>query len=180
MFETLLAGCYREAMFTTTAEFFAAAMPHIVAFDAWSERYAPDAQADHLCYKCVDADEFQAIRALFEHESLFVYQFIISKRRIAIIKFLQPLKTALGDVWFLELSDQKPDRSQASGFDHLEIYPRAGSMEELATTLAAKGMALENIGRAHHETFDGIIAGGFKIRLEPNALLEKIKETELS
>ena len=119
------------------------------------------------------------MRKMLETESIFVYQSIISKRRIAIVKFVAPIKTVLGEIWFLELSDQKPDVSQTSGFDHIEIYPKAGSMEQLANDLESKGFALEKIERPHHTTFDGFIVRDFKIRLEPEALVEKIKREEM-
>ena len=119
------------------------------------------------------------MRKMFETASTFVYQSIISKRRIAIVKFVVPIQTALGAIWFLELSDQKPDGSQTSGFDHIEIYPKAGSMEDLADGLNSKGFVLEKIERPHHTTFDGFIMGDFKVRLEPEALVEKIKREEM-
>lgn len=166
-------------MIQTTAEFFAAAQPFVGDFDEWVATYRPEAKADHICYKCGDSLEFEVLRGYFEKESVFVYQSIISQRRIAIIKFVTPIKTTLGDIWFLELSDQKPDGSQTSGFDHIEIYPNERSIETLAEQLTARGMKLEKVGRAHHTTIDGFIKDAFKIRLEDGPLIEKIKATEI-
>ncbi|MFA6018455.1 MAG: VOC family protein [Patescibacteria group bacterium] len=111
----------------SASSFFDLAIPSVEAFNAWAEKYAPDATADHICYKCADSTEFEAIRKMFEFESAFIYQSIVSKRRIALIKFLVPIKTALGSIDLLELSDQKPDNSQTSGFDHIEMNLRAAS-----------------------------------------------------
>jgi hypothetical protein len=77
------------------------------------------------------------------------------------------------------LSDQRPDGSQTSGFDHIEIYPKAGSMEQLADDLSSKGFAVEKIERPHHTTFDGYIGEDFKIRLEPEVLVETIAREEM-
>lgn len=166
-------------MISSLPDFFAASTEFVAVFDAWCATYSPAATADHICYKCGSIEEFESMRKMFETESTFVYQSIISKRRIAIVKFVAPITTVLGDIWFLELSDQKPDGSQASGFDHIEIYPKAGSMEGLAASLEALGASFEKIERPHHTTFDGYIVGDFKIRLEPEALVEKIKREEM-
>lgn len=164
---------------SSVSEFFTRSTGSVEAFNAWSAQYSPAAKADHICYKCGSTEEFEAIRKMFEAESAFIYQSIISKRRIAIVKFVTPIKTALGEIWFLELSDQKPDGSQTSGFDHIEICPNEGSMEALAASLEALGASFEKIERPHHTTFDGFIVGDFKVRLEPEALVEKIQREEM-
>lgn len=161
------------------AEFFKAAQASVTLFNAWASTLTPPAKADHICYKCSSSTEFESLRAMFEHESTFVYQSIISKRRIAVIEFLNPLATALGDIYYLELSDQKPDGSQSSGFDHIEIYPSAGSVEELVEVLEQKGVSLEKTVRPHHTTFDLAINEAFKVRIEPEPLVEKIQRDEM-
>jgi predicted metalloenzyme YecM len=166
-------------MFFSLANFFAASVPFVQTFDAWSARMTPDATADHICYKCSSTEEFEQIRKLFESASTFIYQSIISNRRIAIIKFLEPIQTSLGPIWFLELSDQKLDGSQKSEFDHIEIYPNTGTMDELAASLESKGQAFEKIIRPHHTTHDTFIEGSFKVRLEPDVLIGKIKREEI-
>ena len=166
-------------MFQSLDQFFQQARESVATFDAWAATSAPPATADHLCYKCSSGDEFETIRALFETDSAFIYQSIISNRRIAIIKFLEPIPSELGDIWFLELSDQKTDGSQESGFDHVEIYPTSGTMDELAAELGSKGAIVEKVVRPHHTTYDILIEGTFKARIEPDALVEKIKRDEM-
>ncbi len=166
-------------MIRSIDHFFQSARESVATFDAWVAKFVPAAIADHLCYKCGTTDEFETIRALFETQSAFVYQSIISKRRIAIIKFQQPIPSALGDIWFLELSDQKPDGSQESGFDHVEIFPTGGTMDALADRLAAMGAIVEKVVRPHHTTYDIVVEGSFKVRIEPDALVEKIKREEM-
>jgi hypothetical protein len=166
-------------MMNSLTEFFAASTPSVEAFSIWSRKYAPKAKADHICYKCSSTEEFEHLRSLFESGSEFIYQSIISKRRIAIIKFIEPLKTPLGDILFLELSDQKPDNSQISGFDHVEIYPVGQSLDELVVDLEQKGTTFEKVIRPHHTTFDAKIFGNFKIRLEDEQLVQKIKREEM-
>ncbi|MSR84990.1 hypothetical protein EXS71_00920 [Candidatus Uhrbacteria bacterium] len=163
----------------TIQEFFDGAQDGLMAFQVWSDRFAPSAVADHICYKCADLGEFEQVRALFEKDSEFIYQSIISHRRIAYIKFLQPIQTLLGEIHYLELADQKPDGSQTSGFDHIEIYPLSGTVEEFVADLASKGMMFEKIERPHHTTFDATITGTFKVRIEPEVLIEKIKREEM-
>ncbi|MFH1089138.1 MAG: VOC family protein [Candidatus Uhrbacteria bacterium] len=165
--------------FKNIDDFFLASQSYINQFNTWVEQTKPSARADHLCYKCSDAVEFEFLRSLFETVSCFIYQSIISNRRIAIIKFQKPLETVLGEVWFLELSDQKTDGSQTSGFDHLEIYPSSGSVEQLVKQLASQKVLLEKIVRPHHTTYDVNIAGSFKVRIEAESLVDKIKKTEM-
>lgn len=160
-------------------QFFSESAPFIALFDGWVRCMAPPATADHICYKCGDTAEFEALRAMFEAAGASLYQSTISKRRIAVVKFLAPIATALGNIHFLELSDQKPDGSQTSGFDHIEIYPNAGSMDALATQLEAAGTNFEKVFRPHHTTYDAVIGGAFKVRLEPEALIKKIIAEEL-
>jgi len=164
----------------SVSSFFNLAHPSVEVFNAWAQKYAPDATADHICYKCADSAEFEAIRKMFEFESAFIYQSIISKRRIALIKFLVPIETVLGNIDLLELSDQKPDNSQTSGFDHIEIYPTVGTGENLVSDLESKGAVFNKIIRPHHTTFDAVLIDEFKIRIEPEALMLKIKGEEMT
>lgn len=164
-----------------TQKFFETAAPVIAAFGTFAtdHQLAGRAAAEHICYKCASSASFEAIRAMFESESTFIYQSIISKRRIAIIRFREPLDTALGPITVLELSDQKPDGSQTEGFDHVEIYPTTGSIDDLVAYLQSKDVAIETVSRPHHTTHDIVLAGGFKVRIEDEPLLNKIKREEM-
>lgn len=160
-------------------------MDDVAQFNIWSERMKPKAKADHICYKCGSRQEFEAIRTLLEPWAPFIYQSMIAGRPIAIFKLKEPVATALGEIWFLELSDQKPDGSQTSGFDHIEIYPTGGSVGELAealeaNALKAKGQSFKKVVRPHHTTYDAAIHGSFKVRLEAEPLIVKIKGDEFA
>ncbi len=161
--------------------FLKLAQKYIIVFNGWVHfNTIPSSAADHICYKCSSAEEFEHVRSLFEKKSAFIYQSIISGRRIAIIKFEKPLFTFLGNIQFLELSDQKPNGSQVSSFDHIEIYPTVGSVDELATDLMSKGIDFKKVVRPHHTTYDVKIFEDFKVRLEAEPLIEKIKMTEMT
>ena len=134
--------------------------------------------ADHLGYKCATHEEFETVRKLFEVNSLYIYQSIISERRIAIIRLLVPIKTPCGDVWYLELSDQKPDNFFVSGFEHIEVYPRNKNIGELVKFLQEKSIRVEKIEKPHHTTWDFFVEG-FKVRIESCSLIEKIKKEEM-
>ena len=135
--------------------------------------------SDHIGYKCADSTEFESLRSLLEKESSFLYQSFISQRRISIIKLLHPLKTAYGEIGYLELSDQKPNGSQISGFDHIEVYPLEGTVEGLVQVLQREGVSFNRIERPHHTTYDSILIQGFSVRLEAGPLVEKIKAMEM-
>lgn len=166
-------------MFESIGAFLEPAYPFIDQFNLWASKHHPEIIPDHLCYKCGSAKEFEDVRRLFEIEGSFLYQSFISGRRIAIIKLEQPILTRLGSLWFLELADQKPGATQQAGFDHIELYPTRTPLEQLVSSLNAKGMRLHRVVREHHMTFDLALENGFKIRLEPEALITKIKRDEM-
>lgn len=163
-----------------SSDFFASAAPMIAVVDEFARQHGliGNAQADHLCYKCGSSESFEAIRRMFEGDSAFIYQSIISSRRIAIIRFREPIETALGPINVLELSDQKPDGSQTEGFDHIEIYPSKGTTDDLVDLIRSHGTEIETIVRPHHTTHD-ITLGGYKVRIEEEPLLNKIKRAEM-
>src|SRR3989338_4238355 len=168
-----------NSMFQTINAFYEAAQPFVDVFNTWVSKLRNAAHAYHICFKCSDSTEFESMRALLECESAFVYQSIISERRIAIVKLPRAIPTLLGDIWVLELSDQKPDGSQMSGFDHIEIYPTKVTLEVMAAMLIMCGVACEKKVRPHHTTYDVKLENGFIVRLENEALIDKIKRDEM-
>src|SRR5689334_22842477 len=94
--------------------FFELSSIPVTVFKKWAESLKPSAIADRIGYKCHSAEEFERIRRSFEQESCFIYQSIISGRRIAVIRMKRVIATPLGEICFLELSDQKHDGRQQS------------------------------------------------------------------
>ncbi len=135
--------------------------------------------ADHIGYKCSSTKHFEMLRALLEAHSEYVYQSIISERRIAVIKLKKSILTTCGPIYFLELSDQKPDHSQKDGFDHLECYPTSETVEMLATYLTEKQITIDKVVRPHHTTYDSSLSDNFKLRLEAEPLINKIVREEI-
>ena len=161
-------------------EFFTEAEPHIKLFNSFAEKHKLQgrAQADHICYKCGSAESFEQVRRLFEEASEYVYQSIISKRRIAIVRFKEGVETVLGTIYFLELSDQKPDGSQRDGFDHIEAYPVGRSYDDMVKEFETSERVVK-VERPHHTTHDINIGNGFLFRCTHGPLIEKIKSTEM-
>ncbi len=137
------------------------------------------AQADHIGLRCSSREKYEFQRCLFEHDSRFVYQSIISQRRISIIGLSSGLETVVGPLNYLELSDQKPDGSQKDLVDHLEIVPTGCSYEELVSHMKAKGVVMKEIIRPHHTTYDVVLPSGFNIKLSQEFLVDKIKRDEM-
>lgn len=160
-------------------QFFSRTSEYLALFDVWATPFVAEAKIDHIGYKCASKEEFESLRSLLEPACDFTYQSFISGRRITLCRFQAPLKTVLGEIRFLELSDQKPDGSQVSGFDHLEIYPLKGSIEQLAERCAKAGSEFTVTLRPHHTTYDRKLAPRFSIRIEPEPLLQKIKNEEM-
>lgn len=135
---------------------------------------------DHICYKCSSKEGYESLRALCEFDESFVYQSIISKRRISIIGFKTPLTSIYGDVWYLELSDQKPDNSQASGADHIEPIPVGISYEEMLSRFSLPDLTVEESVKPHHTTHDIRLPNGIKLRLSSYRLIDKIYKDEMA
>lgn len=166
-------------MFATIDALYEAAWPFIDDFDAWTHELHFETVADHLCYKCASCQEFEHIRYLFEQTGSYQYQSFVSGRRIAIIKLVTPIETKIGNIWFLELSDQKPDRSQRAGFDHIELYPVHVSLEHFIEVHEKCGVSFIETKHPHHKTYDVLFENGFKIRFEEEPLIKKIKRDEM-
>jgi hypothetical protein len=166
--------------FRSLDAFYAGAAPCLERFDAFCAKHAlvGKARPDHFCYKCDSHETFEQARALFEAECQYLYQSLISKRRIAYIKLGRPLPTKLGDIFFLELSDQKPDGSQTNRYDHIEVFPTEGSYEDMVAALAKTEQVTEEV-RPHHTTHDIDIGGGFLFRGTREPLIDKIKREEM-
>ncbi len=162
-------------------EFQEAAELLISKFNQFAEKHALKecAEVDHICYKCGGKEEFEAERAMLEKESNFVFQSMISDRRIAVIRLKEGLDTALGAVRFVELSDQKPDGSQLSGFDHIEIVPKGISYDELVKKIKDGGEEVTEVKRPHHTTHDLNIGGWFGVKISHGSLIEKIRSEEM-
>jgi hypothetical protein len=176
------------------SDFLDPAMVLLDAFDAWRQEAgaSPAAlRADHLGYQCGDSAEFEHLRALAERESTFIFQSPIARRRIVLARLAQGLRTALGVMNVLEIADQKPEGGKPRGFDHLEIYPVAAGLDEIARQLNGefRDPRLPRLpqfapsGRKHHPTYDAVILRreshtDFKIRIEPEPLLAKIAREE--
>jgi len=171
------------------------------AFRNWSRAhallhasFAP--KADHLSYKCREHREYDELRSRFEEYAdgwnacRFLHQTIISGRRVAVIGLVDPIPTPFGGLRLLELSEPKPMRAELQGFDHIEIYPTVGTVDDLAEalnsvrdrTLASSFMRsyFMKKERPHHTTWDATIVSmkhdGAEhiLRLTDGPLVEKI------
>ena len=164
----------------TLEDFYTQTAPWIANFDHFAEKHQlmSRARADHICYKCDSSEVFEFIRSLFEERAGYIYQSIISKRRIAIIKLPKSIDTILGPIHFLELSDQKPDSSQTNRFDHIEVYPVCWTYDAMVDELS-KTESVIQADRPHHPTHDILISDTFLFRCTREPLIEKIKREEL-
>ncbi len=168
-------------MFFTLEHFYTQAEERLNSFNDFIKSNAIEEKIfpDHFGYRCSTNEEFINLRAFFEFEASFVYQSIIAKRRIALIKLKIPLATLAGPLMYLELSDQKLDGSQKSGFDHVEFFSRTKDIQTLLTLFESKKYLFTKIERPHHITFDCRLADGLVVRIEEEALIQKIVTKEI-
>jgi predicted metalloenzyme YecM len=167
-------------MIKTIDDFYSEAEKSVKIFDAFVKKHSVQnkIKVDGICYKCGSRETFERIRALFENHSKYIYQSIISKRRLAYIKLNRNIETTLGLISFLKLSDQKPDNSQTEGFDHIEVYPAIISYDEMVKTLS-KSEKVVRVERPHHSTDDIEITSDFLIRCSEGPLILKIRDSEM-
>ncbi len=161
-------------------EFFEGAQRYVALFNTFIEKHNLQGRIalDHICYKCGSEESFEVIRKLFESGSRYIYQSIISGRRIAIIRFEEGISTSVGVINFLELSDQKPDGSQMVGFDHIEAYAVGRSYDEMVSEFEETETVIK-VERPHHTTHDIDMGEGFLFRCTHGLLVEKIKNSEM-
>ena len=147
--------------------------------------------ADHFSYKCREFREFAEIRGRFEEHddgwraSRFIYQSIVSGRRVAVIGLVDPIVTPMGDLRVLELSEPKPMSAAIDGFDHVEVV----TIEELRWTALVMNDSSSMLKspfilkeRPHHVTWDAKILPDrrrrrrqpFILRLTDEPLVAKI------
>jgi predicted metalloenzyme YecM len=164
----------------TVEEFYTKAEKSIGIFDAFILKHSlsDKVQPDHICYKCDSKESFEYMRHLFESNSEYIFQSIISHRRIAVIKFKEGIQTSAGEINFLELSDQKPDNSQREGFDHIEAYAVGWTYDDMVKDFESKETVIK-VERAHHTTHDIDIGDGFLFRCTQEPLIQKIKNSEM-
>ncbi len=136
-------------------------------------------KADHIGIKCSSEEKYEFQRNLFDFESEFIYQSIISKRRITIVGLKGGLESMAGSFRYLEIADQKPDLSQVDFVDHLEVVSTSLPYDELIATLREKGVILQEMIKPHHTTYDTILPSGFIVKFSREMLLEKIKREEM-
>lgn len=163
----------------TIEDFYTGAASSIESFNRFAESHGLVGKTapDHLCYKCGSKESFEAMREMFEWASEYTHQTIISGRRIAYIKLKKPIETVLGPIWFIELSDQKPDNSQTDSYDHIEVFGTAITYVEMVAQLEKTEKVIK-VERPHHTTHD-IDIGGFLFRCTQGPLIEKIKTQEM-
>ena len=166
----------------TLTDFRRQARPFVQKFNAFANNHQLMglARVDHICYKCGSRETFDTVWTLFENESEYMHQTMISGRPIAYIKMKKSIETLLGPISFLELSDQKPDGSQVDGFDHVEVYPFASmlSYEQFVQLFRDSAQVVMHEPRPHHTTDSVDIEGkggkGFLFRCTQGTLIEKI------
>ena len=167
-------------MIHTIEEFHAQCARYISIFNAFTEKHTliGTAAPDHICYKCDSNEAFEDMRRMLESESAYLYQSVISNRRIAYIKLKVGIETNLGMINFIELSDQKPDNSQLDGFDHIEAYPIGISYEKMVSGFEETEHVMK-VERPHHTTHDIDMGDGFLFRCTREPLIDKIKRSEM-
>lgn len=168
-------------MLESAQELLEKVKPYLVQVDDFCKEYEliDKVQADHCGLKCSTKEVYESQRKLFEYTSRFVYQSIISQRRISIIGLGNGLTSAIGEYNYLELSDQKPDGTQKDRFDHCEVVPVGISYDELIAFLKERGVILKETVKLHHTTYDTVLPSGFIIKFSREMLVDKIKREEM-
>lgn len=156
------------------------------------QRIGDRVTVDHAGYKCKSHSEYKKVRGLFmsQHQNIAIwaYESYISERKITYVGLKDPLvihhkhgKTA---IHYLEIQDQKPDNSQISGIDHIEILPKGMiTIELLIEELRLFQYDVKLGGKEHHVTHDFEIPylhdKNLVVKIPKEPLIEKIKRDEM-
>lgn len=180
---TIAVTGYNELVDTapqTLDAFYKNVKPYVELFNAFCKKHAlvGNSLPDHLCYKCDSHETYTRMRSTLEAGCVYSYQSLISNRHITYLKLQKPIETMLGSIYFIELSDQKPDGSQVSKYDHIEVYSTAKSYEEFVSELQEAGNLVPHI-RPHHSSHNIDIGNGFLFRTTQGPLIDKIKLEEM-
>jgi len=167
-------------MIKTLEDFTEASKLYLEKINTFADKHSisENVKADHVGYKCASTESFENLKSIFEINSDYIFQSIISSRRIAYIKIKQGLETKLGIINFIELQDQKPDGSQIEKFDHVECFTINGTYDEMVKKIAESDTITKSSNQ-HHPTHDTDLGGGFSFKLTQGPLLTKIKDTEM-
>lgn len=136
-------------------------------------------QADLICVRCSASDIYEARRRDFEIDGQYLYQSIVSDRRVSFIKLKETLPTDVGNIEYVELCDQKPDNSQDDRISHITLVPLSLSYEEIIAKLKEKGTEVVETVRPHYTSADVTLPSGFTIRFAKEFLVDKIRRDEL-
>ncbi len=131
---------------------------------------------DHFGYKCSSHEEYESIKKLFMPQSiepmaLWIHEYWLSGRRVSCISLKDPyipMMALANKFYYLELQDQKPDGSQISGVDHVEIVLTKKEKDKVVFLCKEQGVPIQENAHPHHNTTDLIFPGcTIKISLQP-------------
>jgi predicted metalloenzyme YecM len=166
----------------TKSELYTKLQDYITLFDTFCEQYSVDIRnilIDHVCYTCASSAEFEEVRSMFEFDDAFMHQSIISGRRIAYIGLGKPFSSSCGPVYYLELSDQKPNGKQSSKCHHIEPVPAGITYQDMLERFVNTGLPVEESIKPHHSTHDIKLENGLHIRISRERLIQKISRDEM-
>lgn len=160
----------------SSQDFFSKANEIIGLFEIFSKKNNLKSHivVDHICYKCKSQKEYESIRKYFENESKYFYQTILSGRRISIINLKNTIKTKLGEIKFLELSDFELDE-KIKGFHHIELVLKNISIKDFGKILAKENIEMVFGGAKHHRTHYFYL-GKYKFKITELKISEIIKK----
>lgn len=136
-------------------------------------------QADYMCIKCSDADIYEGRRLEYEEVSSFMYQSLVSGRRVALFRLTESIATKVGDIKYLMLCDQKSDGSQDDRVAYFEVVATPGNYETVVEKLKAREVPVKETVRPHFTSYDATLPTGFTVRIAKEAIIDKIKREEV-
>ena len=160
-------------------EFYKKGEAKVVSFNVYTSKFKKlvAGVADHICYKCSSREEYEAIRLMLEEQGASFWQSYISGRRIAVVQLPNEFCTHWGPIRYLELADQKPDLSQESGWDHIEIM--ASNYTEAIKRVEELGEEVQEKVRPHHTTHQIVLPNKFRFVFTREMLIDKIRNEEI-
>lgn len=134
---------------------------------------------DHICWRCETEIEYHEVLAeLLTHGELEGGKAVlVSNRPISTIRLNAPIKTAFGDVCFIELPSPKPGSPYDSGIEHIEVTINE-SFESFMQKYAHLPWLTSGLKKSHHPHVELDLKKQFSVMVKFNreTLESKIKD----
>lgn len=135
-------------------------------------------EIDHVAYKNSNTENYEKVRKDFGKE-VFIYESVISNRRIAISKFRDPVKVEGKIIKYIEIFEPKPDKITEDKLDHIEIISNNLDYESFVKIFEDSGVELTFEDKGYDRFYAFNTDKGYEVKLSDHKIVDKIYKEEM-